>query len=116
MVFSGAAMAATDSESLAGTWKLDGAFSSSGETMSVTITELPGQQWRLALPKDLQPEGTSGHSVLRQTAARVYSTNPSADVKIRVTVTAPGKAQLSINIDNSKGFARFGYGMTQVGH
>lgn len=115
VVFGGGAMAATNSTSLAGAWKLDGAFSSSGETLSMTITEVPGHQWRLALPKDIQPGGTSGDVLLREAGAHMYSTPAGAEVRVHITVGAPGKAQMSISIDNKKGFARFGYGMTRVG-
>lgn len=82
----------------------------------MTITELPGHQWRLTLPKDIRPEGSNGQLVLHEVRTHVYSSPAGEDVGVRVTVSAPGAAQMSINIDNKKGFARFGYGMTRIGH
>lgn len=116
LIPNGATMAASTTEIFDGRWKLDGAFSSSGETMTATIVELPEHQWRLVLPKDVKPEGMHGDVVLRQAGNNVYVSAEAADVKIRVTVTSIGKADLSINIDNSKGFARFGYQMTRIGN
>jgi hypothetical protein len=116
MFLNGATMAAGTAGSLDGSWKLDGAFSSSGETMTATIVALPQHQWRLVLPKDVRPEGMVGEIVLHQSGDNIYVSTAATDVKIRVTVTAIGKADLSIKIDNTKGFARFGYGMTRIGH
>lgn len=116
LFLNGATMAAVQAGTLDGTWKLDGAFSSSGEKMTATIVALPGHQWRLVLPKDVQPEGMAGDVVLSQAGDNVYASAATADVKISVTVTSAGKADLSIKIDNSKGFARFGYGMTRIEH
>ncbi len=115
-IINGAGMAATKAGILEGNWKLDGAFAPSGETLTATIVELPEQQWRLVLPKDVKPEGMNGDAVLRQAEDNVFVSTSSDDVRIRITVTAPGKAQMTINIDNSKGFARFAYGMTRIGH
>lgn len=115
-IINGAGMAATKADILEGNWKLNGAFSPSGEMLTATIVELPERQWRLVLPKDVKPDGMNGDTVLRQAEDNVFVSTTSGDVRIRITVTAPGEAEMSINIDNSKGFARFGYGMTRIGH
>lgn len=116
ITLSGIAMASTSTDSLLGTWKLDGAFSSSGETMTAVISESPDHKIEITLPKDLQPSGSQEKAVLHASGSNIYVGQIGADTKVRVTVSAPGKADLSLNTDNSKGFARFGYGMTLVTH
>ena len=84
--------------------------------MTAVISELPDQQIQITLPKDLQPSGASDKAVLHASGSNAYVGQIGTDTKVRITVSAPGKADLSINTDNSKGFARFGYGMTLVSH
>lgn len=107
-------MAATATENLAGHWKLDGSFAPSGETLTADVQALPGQQWRLVLPKDVRPEGMHGDIVMRQKNDHEYVSVGSDDVEINITLAPSGKANLLIKIDNSKGFARFGYQMTRI--
>lgn len=112
-LFSGVAMSSpSDSGLTAGHWRLDGAFTSSGEAMMVTIVEQPQKQWHLILPKDLQPSGGNADVPLRQTSAGEYSASLADGVKLDLTLTSPGKAQMVINTQNNKGFSRFGYSMS----
>ncbi|RDD80214.1 hypothetical protein DVJ77_18925 [Dyella tabacisoli] len=103
-----------DFELSAGLWRLDGSFSSSGEALMATIVKLPQHQWKLILPKDIQPADASNDVVLHRTGAHAYRATIAEGVEVNLTQTSADKAQIRIDTNNSKGFSKFGYSMSLV--